>query len=89
MATKGRVPVDNQSDAGHTGIFSRRTNRTQTTRVYSHDGPIGRRPRRYILTTDQSDADHKRPPPLPTDQVRGKISVRKGKHPDFDAGVRA
>eukprot|EP00976_Prorocentrum_cordatum_P028530 579512-Prorocentrum_minimum.AAC.1 len=24
--------------------------------VYSHDGPIGRKSRRYILTTDPSDA---------------------------------
>eukprot|EP00959_Pyramimonas_sp_CCMP1952_P065055 1358360-Pyramimonas_sp.AAC.1 len=28
-----------------TGIFSRRTNRTQDAWVYSHDGPIGRRTR--------------------------------------------
>eukprot|EP00976_Prorocentrum_cordatum_P062787 1176855-Prorocentrum_minimum.AAC.3 len=28
----------------------------QEARVYSHDGPIGRRKRGYILTTDQSDA---------------------------------
>eukprot|EP00976_Prorocentrum_cordatum_P030725 625339-Prorocentrum_minimum.AAC.2 len=28
----------------------------QDARVYSHYGPIGRRPRGYILTTDQSDA---------------------------------
>eukprot|EP00959_Pyramimonas_sp_CCMP1952_P389536 8162733-Pyramimonas_sp.AAC.1 len=33
-----------QSDAGRVGIFSH--------------GPIGRRTRRYILTTDQSDAGH-------------------------------
>ena len=30
------------------------TNRTQEARVYSHDGPILRRKRGYILTTDQS-----------------------------------
>eukprot|EP00959_Pyramimonas_sp_CCMP1952_P236498 4942309-Pyramimonas_sp.AAC.1 len=38
------------------GIFSRRTNRTYTARVYSRDGPIGRITRGYILVTDQSDA---------------------------------
>eukprot|EP00959_Pyramimonas_sp_CCMP1952_P035281 739125-Pyramimonas_sp.AAC.1 len=37
-------------------IFSRRTNQTQKARLYSHDGPIRRRKRGYILTTDQSDA---------------------------------
>eukprot|EP00976_Prorocentrum_cordatum_P082579 1184868-Prorocentrum_minimum.AAC.2 len=37
------------------GIFSRRTNRTQEARVYSHDGSIGHSERGYILTTDQSD----------------------------------
>eukprot|EP00959_Pyramimonas_sp_CCMP1952_P427454 8952376-Pyramimonas_sp.AAC.1 len=31
-----------QSDAGIAGIFSRWTNQTQETRVYSHDGPIRR-----------------------------------------------
>eukprot|EP00959_Pyramimonas_sp_CCMP1952_P141054 2952391-Pyramimonas_sp.AAC.1 len=30
------------------------TNQTQEAQVYSHDGPIRRRKRRYILTTDQS-----------------------------------
>eukprot|EP00959_Pyramimonas_sp_CCMP1952_P086544 1810341-Pyramimonas_sp.AAC.1 len=35
----------NQSDAGSAGIFSRRTDRTQDVRVYSHDGPIGHRKR--------------------------------------------
>eukprot|EP00959_Pyramimonas_sp_CCMP1952_P259237 5419605-Pyramimonas_sp.AAC.1 len=30
--------------------------RAQDARVYSHDGPIGRRTHRYILTMDQSDA---------------------------------
>eukprot|EP00959_Pyramimonas_sp_CCMP1952_P023698 497885-Pyramimonas_sp.AAC.1 len=44
-----------QSDAARAGIFSRRTNRTQATRVYSH-GPIGHRTRGYILTMDPSDA---------------------------------
>eukprot|EP00976_Prorocentrum_cordatum_P055996 1129688-Prorocentrum_minimum.AAC.1 len=28
----------------------------QEARVYSHDGPIGRRKREYTLTTDRSDA---------------------------------
>eukprot|EP00959_Pyramimonas_sp_CCMP1952_P246285 5147621-Pyramimonas_sp.AAC.1 len=37
------------------GIFSRRTNQTQEARVYSHDGPIRRRKRGYIITMDQSD----------------------------------
>ena len=37
-----RKPLD-QSDAGSEGIFSWRTNRTQEARVYSHEGPIGRR----------------------------------------------
>eukprot|EP00976_Prorocentrum_cordatum_P053063 1070668-Prorocentrum_minimum.AAC.1 len=41
---------------GEQGIFSRRTNRTQKAWVYSHNGPIGRRKRGYILITDQSDA---------------------------------
>eukprot|EP00976_Prorocentrum_cordatum_P084810 1185809-Prorocentrum_minimum.AAC.2 len=55
-----------QSDAGSAGIFSQRTNhnthgtalyirRKVRTWVYSHGGPIRRRKRRYILTTDQSD----------------------------------
>eukprot|EP00976_Prorocentrum_cordatum_P078313 1183058-Prorocentrum_minimum.AAC.1 len=30
----------------------------QATRVYSHDGPVRRRPHGYILMTDQSDAGH-------------------------------
>eukprot|EP00959_Pyramimonas_sp_CCMP1952_P106412 2224515-Pyramimonas_sp.AAC.1 len=47
---RGRI----MRDAGR--IFSRRTNRTQVAQVYSHDGPIGRKSRRYILTTDPSDA---------------------------------
>eukprot|EP00959_Pyramimonas_sp_CCMP1952_P475272 9504095-Pyramimonas_sp.AAC.1 len=37
-------------------IFSQRTNKTQEARVYSPDGPIRRRKRGYILTTDPSDA---------------------------------
>eukprot|EP00959_Pyramimonas_sp_CCMP1952_P200219 4187669-Pyramimonas_sp.AAC.1 len=37
--TRGYILTADQSDAGHTGIFSRRTNRTQHTRVYSRDGP--------------------------------------------------
>eukprot|EP00976_Prorocentrum_cordatum_P076349 1182269-Prorocentrum_minimum.AAC.1 len=45
-----------QSHAGSAGIFSRRTNQTQETWVYSHNGPIRRRKRGYILTADQSDA---------------------------------
>eukprot|EP00976_Prorocentrum_cordatum_P092677 1189054-Prorocentrum_minimum.AAC.2 len=36
------------------GIFSRRTNHTQGARVNSHNGPIRRRKRGYILTADQS-----------------------------------
>eukprot|EP00976_Prorocentrum_cordatum_P034007 692330-Prorocentrum_minimum.AAC.2 len=32
-----------------TGISSRRTNWARAARVYSHDGPIGREPRGYIL----------------------------------------
>eukprot|EP00976_Prorocentrum_cordatum_P002032 40637-Prorocentrum_minimum.AAC.1 len=44
-----------QSDTGSTGIFSRRTNQIQEARVYSHDGPLGRRKRGYVLTTDHSD----------------------------------
>eukprot|EP00976_Prorocentrum_cordatum_P000913 18411-Prorocentrum_minimum.AAC.1 len=50
--------MTDQSDAGHAGIFSRRTNRTKDARVYSHDGPIGRRTHGYILTTDQLDEGH-------------------------------
>eukprot|EP00959_Pyramimonas_sp_CCMP1952_P311029 6508901-Pyramimonas_sp.AAC.1 len=45
-----------QSDAVHMGIFSRCTNRTQYTWVYSHDAPIGRSTHGYILTMHQSDA---------------------------------
>eukprot|EP00976_Prorocentrum_cordatum_P071937 1180520-Prorocentrum_minimum.AAC.1 len=37
-------------------ILTTRTNWTQESWAYSHDGPIGRRKRGYILTTDQSDA---------------------------------
>eukprot|EP00976_Prorocentrum_cordatum_P074343 1181481-Prorocentrum_minimum.AAC.5 len=47
--------MTDQSDTGSAGIFSRRTNRTQEVRVYSHDGPIGHRKCGYILTTDLSD----------------------------------
>eukprot|EP00959_Pyramimonas_sp_CCMP1952_P086971 1819397-Pyramimonas_sp.AAC.1 len=38
----GRVcsHTTDQSDAGRAGMFSRRTNRMQAGRVYSHDGPI-------------------------------------------------
>eukprot|EP00976_Prorocentrum_cordatum_P117005 1196241-Prorocentrum_minimum.AAC.5 len=74
----GYILTSDQSDAGRAhrrqegpcgrGIFSRRTNRMQDARVYSHDGPIGRSTRSptpgwslrtgYILTTDQSDAGH-------------------------------
>eukprot|EP00959_Pyramimonas_sp_CCMP1952_P308452 6455354-Pyramimonas_sp.AAC.1 len=50
--------------AGHGGVHlragaqlcSRWINRTQGAWVHSHDGPIGRRARRYVLTMDQSDA---------------------------------
>eukprot|EP00959_Pyramimonas_sp_CCMP1952_P120663 2522772-Pyramimonas_sp.AAC.2 len=45
-----------QSYAGSAGIFSRRANQVQEAQVYSHDGPIRCRKRRYILTMDQSDA---------------------------------
>eukprot|EP00959_Pyramimonas_sp_CCMP1952_P082373 1721140-Pyramimonas_sp.AAC.1 len=45
-----------QSDAGSAGIFSRCTNKAQEARVYSHDGPIMRRKRGYILMMDQSGA---------------------------------
>eukprot|EP00976_Prorocentrum_cordatum_P063832 1177242-Prorocentrum_minimum.AAC.1 len=45
-----------RSNAESAGIFSRRTNQTQEARVYSHDGPIRRRKRGYILTMDQSEA---------------------------------
>eukprot|EP00959_Pyramimonas_sp_CCMP1952_P033386 700795-Pyramimonas_sp.AAC.1 len=38
------------------GIFSEWTNRTQAARVCSRHGPIGCRPRGYILVMDQSDA---------------------------------
>eukprot|EP00976_Prorocentrum_cordatum_P036122 735000-Prorocentrum_minimum.AAC.1 len=34
------------------------TRTCEAKRVYSHDGPIGRRKRGYVLTTDQSDAGH-------------------------------
>eukprot|EP00959_Pyramimonas_sp_CCMP1952_P433427 9076445-Pyramimonas_sp.AAC.1 len=37
-------------------IFSRWTNETQEAWVYSHDEPMRRRKRGYILTMDQSDA---------------------------------
>eukprot|EP00976_Prorocentrum_cordatum_P110505 1195210-Prorocentrum_minimum.AAC.9 len=37
-------------------MFSRWTNRTQESQVYSLVGPIGRKNHRYILTLDQSDA---------------------------------
>eukprot|EP00976_Prorocentrum_cordatum_P070915 1180118-Prorocentrum_minimum.AAC.1 len=47
--------MTDQSDTGSAGIFSRRTNRTQKAKVYSHGGPIRRRKRKYILTADQSD----------------------------------
>eukprot|EP00959_Pyramimonas_sp_CCMP1952_P252784 5280951-Pyramimonas_sp.AAC.1 len=36
---RGYILTTDQLDAGHEGIFSRRTNQTQDTRVYSHDGP--------------------------------------------------
>eukprot|EP00959_Pyramimonas_sp_CCMP1952_P126098 2636855-Pyramimonas_sp.AAC.1 len=47
-----------QSDPRSAGIFSRWTNQTQEAQVYSHDGPIRRKKRRYILTMEQSDARH-------------------------------
>ena len=55
----GRVKtpkVGLSTDYRSAGIFSRRTNQTQQAQVYSHDGPIRRRRRGYILMTDQSDA---------------------------------
>eukprot|EP00959_Pyramimonas_sp_CCMP1952_P308765 6461883-Pyramimonas_sp.AAC.5 len=45
-----------QSEAGSAGSLSQRTNLTQEARVYSHDGPIRRINRGYILTMDRSDA---------------------------------
>eukprot|EP00959_Pyramimonas_sp_CCMP1952_P218498 4569983-Pyramimonas_sp.AAC.1 len=48
--------MTDRSDAGSAGILSQRTNQMQEARVYSHDGPIGRRKRGYIRTTDQSAA---------------------------------
>eukprot|EP00976_Prorocentrum_cordatum_P059119 1175337-Prorocentrum_minimum.AAC.2 len=50
-----------QSDAISAGIFSQRTNQTPEARVYSHNGPIRRQKRGYILTTDQSDARRRSP----------------------------
>eukprot|EP00976_Prorocentrum_cordatum_P064877 1177670-Prorocentrum_minimum.AAC.1 len=51
----GYILTADQSDTRSTGIFSRRTNQTQETRVYSHGGPIRHRKHGYIFTTDQSD----------------------------------
>eukprot|EP00959_Pyramimonas_sp_CCMP1952_P283299 5922137-Pyramimonas_sp.AAC.1 len=48
--------MPDQSDAGSVGIFSRRTNQTQEACVCSHDGPIRRSKRAFVLTMDQSDA---------------------------------
>eukprot|EP00976_Prorocentrum_cordatum_P051439 1038840-Prorocentrum_minimum.AAC.1 len=45
-----------QSNAGSVSIFSQRTKQTQGARVYSHNGPIKRREREYILTMDQANA---------------------------------
>eukprot|EP00976_Prorocentrum_cordatum_P041438 840973-Prorocentrum_minimum.AAC.1 len=39
----GRRRGDGSRRAARPGIFSRWTNRTRDTRVYSHNGPIGRR----------------------------------------------
>eukprot|EP00959_Pyramimonas_sp_CCMP1952_P210695 4409190-Pyramimonas_sp.AAC.1 len=36
----GYILTTDQSYAGHTGIFSRRTNHAQEARVYAYDGPI-------------------------------------------------
>eukprot|EP00959_Pyramimonas_sp_CCMP1952_P405471 8498151-Pyramimonas_sp.AAC.1 len=55
LSSAGYILMSDQSDAGHAGIFSCRTNRTQDTRVYSHGGPIGRRTHGHILMTDQSE----------------------------------
>eukprot|EP00959_Pyramimonas_sp_CCMP1952_P467134 9491100-Pyramimonas_sp.AAC.1 len=62
------------------------TNQTQEARVYSHEGPIGRRKRGYILTKDQSDAGRKRSTVTPSSRCAngkhvlqewiGRLSVR-------------
>eukprot|EP00959_Pyramimonas_sp_CCMP1952_P098027 2048829-Pyramimonas_sp.AAC.1 len=56
MCASSPVLTTDRSDARSVGTFSQRTNRMQEARVYSHDGPNGRRKRGYILTTDKSDA---------------------------------
>eukprot|EP00976_Prorocentrum_cordatum_P113281 1195673-Prorocentrum_minimum.AAC.4 len=56
-------------------ISSRRTNRTQGVRVYSHDGPIGCRACGCLLTTDQSDAG--RAGVFSTSAVEGRRARRR------------
>eukprot|EP00976_Prorocentrum_cordatum_P112760 1195588-Prorocentrum_minimum.AAC.3 len=75
-----------QSDAGSAGIFSRWTNQTQEARVYSHDGPIRRRKRRYILTMDQSGvsagpSDHRRRGPHQAGHRAEHTATRYSRHP--------
>eukprot|EP00959_Pyramimonas_sp_CCMP1952_P436396 9138129-Pyramimonas_sp.AAC.2 len=53
------------------GELSQRTNQTHEARVYSHDGPLRRMKREYILMTDQSD----------TDQARTEWSARRRRPP--------
>eukprot|EP00976_Prorocentrum_cordatum_P060214 1175806-Prorocentrum_minimum.AAC.1 len=43
VLTASAVLTTDPLGVGRMGIFSRRTNRTQDVRVYSHGGPIGRR----------------------------------------------
>eukprot|EP00959_Pyramimonas_sp_CCMP1952_P006937 144821-Pyramimonas_sp.AAC.1 len=55
-AVKGRRTAAMAPGGRFRQQFSRWTNQTHDTRVYSHEGPIKRRKRGYILTKDQSDA---------------------------------
>eukprot|EP00959_Pyramimonas_sp_CCMP1952_P231461 4837985-Pyramimonas_sp.AAC.1 len=53
----GSITAGCAAALGAAGKLSRRTNQTtQEARICSHDGPIRRRKRGYILTTGQSDA---------------------------------
>eukprot|EP00976_Prorocentrum_cordatum_P068586 1179202-Prorocentrum_minimum.AAC.3 len=63
-----------QSDAGRTGIFSRGTNRTQDARVYSHEGPIGRRTHGYILIVGGEE----RAPSVQLEKQQQGIRAQKG-----------
>eukprot|EP00959_Pyramimonas_sp_CCMP1952_P404035 8466076-Pyramimonas_sp.AAC.1 len=47
---------------GYAGIFSQQTNQARDAQVYSHDRPIRRGTRRYILTADQSGGSPLRRP---------------------------